>query len=450
VSRGGLEWRWNWQALADLWEIEHLLDNDSLHPGIHRVPPGGVVHFRDGKIEQQQWDWRDRNQESRSHPEEALAAVNDEVKFCFRESAVLSLSSGFDSRVILSSLLKQGIAPRLLVMGREEASDVTVVRSISERHRLPLTVVNFSASDFLRSAPDILRITSGTKPATHWHTYFYVRKDEFRGVRLCVGTNGEFARTYYFDKGALARTLDLPPFAGATGPFWRSRIRRHHPFKRSESHRFAGPLSDALFGRAKEARLRRLARIGSGESFLGKMDEFYLDQHVRNFNGNGMALIGSWVNPVMPFLGNNWIEAVDRLPRRWRMGNRWHRFAMQRNWPDLLKFPEPGVSDETATEPQTLYWLRKDRGGYVGYVPYHIWLRSDEVLEYISAGADSAAEVLDPGLIRQIVAEHREFGLRQHAIEMLLPLIVWIREIKQPGRLTGEERRPRVPVLPAR
>jgi asparagine synthase (glutamine-hydrolysing) len=448
MRQGGIEWRWNWHALADLWEIEHLLDTDTLHSGIHRVPAGGVVHFRDGKIEQQQWDWRDRNQQARSHPEEVVEAINDEVKFWFREPAVLSLSSGFDSRVILSSLLKQGIAPRLLVMGREESSDVTVVRSISERHRLPLTVVDFYGSDMLQSVPEILRITNGTKPATHWHTYFYVRKDEFRDIRLFVGTNGEFARTYYCDKGGLARVLDLPPFAGATRPYWQARIRRHHPFKTSEFRRFAGPLGDALFGRAKEARLQRLARIGSGKTFLEKMDDFYLKQHVRNFNANGIALIGSWVNPVMPFLGQKWVEAVDRLPRRWRMGNRWHRFALQRNWPDLLKLAEPGVSSETAAEPQTLYWLRKDRSGYVGYFPYHIWLRSDEVLEYIAAGAESAADVLDPGLIRQIVAEHRELGLRQHAIEMLLPLIAWIREIKLSASQATREGQSRVPVLP--
>jgi len=153
-------------------------------------------------------------------------------------------------------------------------------------------------------------------------------------------------------------------------------------------------------------------------------------QHVRHFNGNGIALVATWVDAVTPFLSHVWIGAVDQLQRRWKMGNRWHRYAIQRNWPDLLKFPEPGVSDQIATNPQSLYWLRKNQNGYINYAPYDKWFRSDEVLEYIAARAESASEVMDPGLCRDIVIEHRKTGERKQAVSMLLTLVAWIEEIK--------------------
>ena len=54
LKQASLKWRWNWNALADLWEIEHLVDNDSLHAAIHRVPPRTLIHFRDGKLDRQE------------------------------------------------------------------------------------------------------------------------------------------------------------------------------------------------------------------------------------------------------------------------------------------------------------------------------------------------------------------------------------------------------------
>ena len=43
LSRAGLNWTWNWQALGDLCQLENLTDNGTLHPDIHRVPPGTVL-----------------------------------------------------------------------------------------------------------------------------------------------------------------------------------------------------------------------------------------------------------------------------------------------------------------------------------------------------------------------------------------------------------------------
>src|SRR5262249_40194894 len=70
--------------------------------------------------------------------------------------------------------------------------------------------VEIEPEDYVRHADDIIRTTSGEKIFWHWHTAIYSRKVGFdsRTTHL-AGSNGEFARSYFFDKGMAAELLDL-------------------------------------------------------------------------------------------------------------------------------------------------------------------------------------------------------------------------------------------------
>jgi hypothetical protein len=50
LRRAGLTWRWDWQALGDLCQLENLTGNATLHPEIRRVPPGSVLRFQRGEL----------------------------------------------------------------------------------------------------------------------------------------------------------------------------------------------------------------------------------------------------------------------------------------------------------------------------------------------------------------------------------------------------------------
>ena len=43
LKQSGLAWQWNWSALGDLCQLENLTGNATLHPAIHRVPPGSIL-----------------------------------------------------------------------------------------------------------------------------------------------------------------------------------------------------------------------------------------------------------------------------------------------------------------------------------------------------------------------------------------------------------------------
>ena len=169
----GLEWRWNWQALGDLCQLENLTDNQTLHPEIHRVPPCSILHFTDSRLALHSKSVLDRIPAAPADPDAAVEALNAAVLRLAGNNPHLSLSGGFDSRVILASMLHQGLRPHLITMGREEATDVQVARYMARRFDLPHQLINLDLEEFFAHAPRISSLTNGTKTACHWHTFLY-------------------------------------------------------------------------------------------------------------------------------------------------------------------------------------------------------------------------------------------------------------------------------------
>ena len=206
LSKARLEWRWNWQALGDLCQLENLTGTASLHPDIKRVPPGTILQFSNGRLRINSKSLIESLEDQPADPHKAVEALNREVARIAGEQPFLSLSGGFDSRVILSSMLRQGIKPHLITMGNDSCSDVQVARAIAHRFGLEHKLVRITLDDFLSHAPAISRLTNGTKTAWHWHTYLYPLKASIpEKSSFFVGTLGEFARTYYFDRGQIGR-----------------------------------------------------------------------------------------------------------------------------------------------------------------------------------------------------------------------------------------------------
>ncbi len=62
----------------------------------------------------------------------------------YGERLRLSISGGFDSRLLLASLLKLGARPRLFTYGQDNDSDVRIAREIAEAERLPFEQIDKS------------------------------------------------------------------------------------------------------------------------------------------------------------------------------------------------------------------------------------------------------------------------------------------------------------------
>ena len=106
-----LSWVWDWESVGDLCEQENLTENRTMHNSIKRVPPGTILQF-DGNLTLRTKNFLNDIKQQESSPIDAINIFNEEVSKWIGTSPVLSLSGGFDSRAILSSMLKQEIYPR--------------------------------------------------------------------------------------------------------------------------------------------------------------------------------------------------------------------------------------------------------------------------------------------------------------------------------------------------
>ena len=310
VRKARLAWEWNWRSLACLAYFGHTLGDDTLHARVRRVGAGQIVSWRGGELS------KTVLAPPRTGPRDA--AVTAAEALCrFVEThgsgdVLLSMSAGFDSRVLLACFLECGIRPRLLVMGREGATDARVVRSIAFTFDLPLQIADVPASDYFRCRQRIVSLTSGTKTWDHWHNYIYALGAGLtRDDKLFIGSNGKFARSYYFDRS-------LPSLAAAGAGlftrrfFWGTKLRHPVPLP-SVADGLTSDL-DCWFHDGREELLTWLTK-GYDLPLSAAFDEFYLRERVRCLMSNSLALVSDVCRPRLPFLDSEWISAVRQFPR---------------------------------------------------------------------------------------------------------------------------------------
>jgi hypothetical protein len=351
VRRSGLPWRWNERALRSLTMIGHLLDDETLHPDVHRMPAGAVVRYRAGRLEvRREGALSAALTGPRTSVDDAIDAFLVALADIPGEPLMLCLTAGLDSRAILAGLIHLGRRPLLNTAGASDHPDRVLAERIARDLGLEHAASEIRPSDYLDHGAEIATLTSGEIPAMHWHSRFLVgdRRDAELNLK---GTNGEFARSFYFDRGAQSLVVDaspvdlvLPQFL-ARAERWHRRYRRPPEFVRSIG----------LCGRVSFA--RRLASLCRGpRGTLDRLDLFYAEQRVRRCIGGGVRLTSAVVPSTSPFLDWRWIHTAAGLPRRAKLGGTFHRALIARCAPALMRYPL-GRERKLGRRPPRLYWL---------------------------------------------------------------------------------------------
>lgn len=434
TRRLGIDWEWDWESVGDICEQENLTENRTLHKYIKRVPPGTILSFGD-KLLLHTTNFLDSITESSSDPIDALNVFNNETKRWITRDPYLSLSGGFDSRVILSSMLSQQIYPTVVTLGDDQSSDVRVAREISESYGLQHIRVVLDFRDLLENGERIARITNGTKPACHWHTYLYPKKAEIpRDESFFVGTLGEFARSYYFDKGILSLLLnDSGP--GAQEKFWKLKLNRHRTFADEEQVYLSGDLLRQVNRQGLETRAKRNARLSRG-TLLSGGTRYYLEQRVPNFYANGIRMYndsGQWRSP---FHNTEWLQLIWGLGEQWKLGSNWHRLAIQRNFSSLLDFPEEkGLNKKKMLrKAPPFYWLPvMQRMKYKSYDLSNKWYAVDEIQSFILDNHRLYSDMVSKNGAETILNEHKGGIDRSRAISFILTMLFFGRCLEAGG-----------------
>lgn len=405
-----LGWRWNERALLSLAWLGHTVGEDSLHPEVRRVPPLSIIRYERGRLSiVRQCFWETLFDGPELRLDDGVRAFHEVIDESMGEQPLVSLSGGFDSRAILARVLRRGLRPKLVTMGRKESTDRVVATAIAKDHGLEHHIVELRAEDYLAHARAVTRICSGTKTAGNWHTYLYNRKAAELGASPHLGgSNGEIARSFYLDKGILALGAEALP-AEAAFAYFAARVARRRK-KMSLLSPFLGKAT-ASAGLAFAKELSDM--VASAPNVNAALDVFYTTQRVRHFIGNGIALCDAFVPSVSPFLDARWIRVVGRLPRREKLGSRLHRRIVAENAPSLLRYPVHAEGRMTAVPPR-LYWLK--RSNEIGFGAFGEVLRLGATRELLLDGSHLDAWFPRPLRERALVEGHAE------AIELLLTL----------------------------
>lgn len=430
IKAANIQWLWDWESVGDLCDLENLTGNRTLHSQIRRVPAGSVLRVRESLLLRSS-SLLDKFKVSESNPVDAIDIFNQETKRWASPDPYLSLSGGFDSRVILSSMLRQNIYPKVVTLGNEDTTDIQVASQIASKFGLRHIRITLALEDFLQCGEHVATITNGTKPACHWHTYLYPRKAGVpKDQTFFVGTLGEFARSYYFDKGFISLMAE-----GCSSyfqeKFWLLKLSRHRTFRESELTQLCDPLKNQINKEGTRKRAKRNAQMSTGE-FLSGGTRYYLEQRVPNFYANGIRMYNDTSLWRSPFHNIKWLETIWNLNDNWKLGSNWHRLAIKRNYPELLGFPEEKGLSRTRmlSKAPPLYWLPTlQRKKYETYDLSQTWYRDNRIQSLLLDSHYYLDTFIEKRLTESIINEHRMYGTRTKAISFLLTLFFFQRTL---------------------
>ncbi len=387
-----LSWTWDWEAVADLALFDHVIGDRSLHAAIHRIPAASVVTICGNTVQSETepfWTTLYQNLRYDARSENAANVVMDILsEVPASQPIALSLSAGYDSRVLLAALTHQQRDVQTATMGDSQATDARIAQQLATSVHDPFTRVELTPDDYVRNAREILTCTSGEKVFTHWHTGIYANRAPFTSSQLHIaGSNGEFARSTLCDKGMFAQALDAFPILN-----WQTWITRQHQAQNwivPDLVRALG--TQTPFARALNAKTL-LREVPVGEYCFGDgLDVFYATQRVRNFIGLGVALYRNHWPTMSPFLDARFITYSAHLPRHEKLANRLPRKIIQQLQPKLLDFPTDERGVPMRVKPSLIYFRKHAQ--VRGYQQY----RAAQALPQVQQWARAGYQVLSGG-----------------------------------------------------
>ncbi|WP_432157915.1 hypothetical protein [Streptomyces sp. bgisy153] len=427
--------RWNAAALADHLVHGHPLGDATLDRDVRRVPAGAVLTLAPPRPRLLVVPPRPREPEPpRAAARTALTALRTAVRDAARTPCTLSMSGGLDARLLLAALLADGIRPRLLISGVAGSFDRTVALAIARDFGLRHDTCTVSESALVTGADRITAATDGLLPISNWAGMAHVA-EAARTEPVIFGYHGELARAHHLPTpGSHAWPRAARPAAEAA-TYLLERA-GGDPFSPDERHRLSAELREALRPEAMAGRIRAaLPRETGRGTLLAASDTFFRTQYGHRKIAANLAAVTTFVSWRAPLLAPGWSDAVQSLPRSWKLGDRWHRWAIGRLFPALLRYPEERYGAVTSPRPPLRYWLRgpalPDTPFYADQTP----LRTPSALLEGLAAADASAlaPLLDPALVGELARAQAGGSGRPHLCFALSALAGWGRTVRLHG-----------------
>lgn len=268
---------------------------------------------------------------SSARPQEALdalvAAVDQRLKAM--PDSLIPLSGGLDSRLLLACARASGHRPDTFCYGAPGSADRMIASDLAEAAEC----AHHAATLNLEGAiGQVARAGGGEVPFHHGHGVTgAVGLGELLGRPVLTGTGSETFRAFYYDRGLPG--LSALGNSGLSGPLMKRAQRwatEHMSGGRLDGlpQSFAEPIRAELDSCFTQ-NLRAAPDLARG------LDAIYLQHRVGRFVVAGQQLLNGLHPRAHPFLDDAVVEVMSGLPVGWKLGARFHRWAIEKLSPKL-------------------------------------------------------------------------------------------------------------------
>ena len=360
VRQAQLDWQWNENALSSMVTLNHCLGNDSLHQQVQRVDPATVYYYRQGEltIVKDSYPTDIFTTGDRLNADEALEIYNrvyDEY-YCDRPVCI-SLSAGYDSRVLLASLLKRGIQPPTGTEGAPDSTDVLTAQAIAKDFGLSHRTIELTEHDFINNAETAVEATSGELlMSSAWGSYMFLQQVEFPADALhLAGTNGGLFKANFSQRELFYQVADLLPDRVLKQFFNAYQIYKQRQYKGFPLTAWRWNQQALKFSTISD-RCYQLAAVV--RDFSAQVDYFHSYYRVRNYTGKGLALYNLINLTSSPFLDYRMVEVGAKLAKKYKINSFLHQHLLLNSYPQLAEYPMNG-KNISPTRSSQYAWLEK-------------------------------------------------------------------------------------------
>ena len=360
VELAKIAWKWNNNALNSIALLGFCLGNDSLHQDVHRVKPACIYYYSQQlNIVEDTFATDIFNSSDRISLNDALKEYNRVCDEYYSDRVCLSLSAGYDSRVLLASLLKRGIKPIVGTEGSPDSEDVQIASAIAKDLGLEHRIIKLTENDFVKSTDTIVEATSGELLLSGgWGSFLFLQQVQFpQNMLHLAGSNGALFKTFYFNMGILARIADR--FPKLLKQYFDTYLNYRYRKYKSTNTAFLWN-KQSLKPQQISDRCYQVSEINNCQ-FCARLDYFLTYYRVRNYTAQGIALYNLVNLTSSPFLDYRVVMAGARLNRKYKLNKFFHQQILLDSYPQLINYPINGSSISATPVERNFYWLKKSK-----------------------------------------------------------------------------------------
>lgn len=319
-------------ALVDLLAFGQLFDTDTPWPELLHLPGGSHCRWVYGQGLSVELPTPLTLPFDPTSPQQGLDhlvnAVDERLKRM--PEAMIPLSGGLDSRLLLGCAVAAGHKPETFCYGDPDSADRRVAAALATavgcRHLTGEIALSSDSAGIARVA----NCGGGEVPIHHGHALL-ADLPASHGRPVLTGTGSESFRSFYYDRG-------LPGMSLLACRWARPRL-RERAIRWALEHMSGGRLAgmDERYAASHRAPLK--ARIGAhldaAPDLARGLDAVYLSIRVGRFVVAGQQLLNSLHPRLHPFLDPRVVTALSGLPAGWKLSARFHRWAIGRLSPAL-------------------------------------------------------------------------------------------------------------------